>query len=460
MFSKLKSVSKFSNETISLYDLYLLVKNNPQKPIIDEIRSVEKGPVYNKLKSQLNCITPHTIQSGLKSSDIIGLSGYLFYDIDGFDTKDELDDTINKLVSSFPISFLQRSVGGLGINFLIKVDDTNFQLDDTNFISVYNYVRELLISNGFIIDKYAGGISRKMNISSDNRCIFNNEVSFSIDKVSLLNHLGSSSKKSNNKRVGYITLDDTLELLPKEDLNIKTQITYDKDINGDYIIENMDYYSILIPKVIKDGFKHKLYTRIINGLYYINSSITRNEVYSYLYYLNTSAQPPMNLFRLKQLVNWLCNEIETTGEIRIKPRIKRIHFNEKSNLTKKEKQSMGAKVRNTEQRNKTIQQIIDARNLLWKSNEEPTQKKVCQITNLSIATVKRNWKMALEGDFIDINEVLDVKVEKEPEIKLDVIEEEDFWEGFSVTKRHTKGPEDEDFGDSDGIDGFIETIDI
>lgn len=473
MFSKLHSVRSFSNEKITLNQLVDIVRNNSQKKLIDEIRSIEKkSSKYNSLKLKINCITPHTIQKGLKSDDIVSLSGYLYYDIDNFSTKEEMDDTIKRLNDTFPISFISKSVGGMGISILIKVDDTNFELNDTNFISVYQFVRSLLIDKGFNIDMYAGGISRKMNISSDEECIFNDKVSLGIDKVSLrqFEELRSSSKNKKQIRVNNTTPNDTLskykEVIPQEELSIKTQTSYDKNIDGDFVIDSMDYYTILLPKIIKDGFKNRLYTRIINGLYFINPSITRLEIYSYLHHLNKTAQPPMNEYKLKQLVEWLCNEIETTGEVRIKPRIKRIHFNKNSNITKKEKQSMGAKVTAAQKTNNTIQKIIDARNELWKKNLEPTQKLVCEITNISIATVKRNWRKAIEGDFVDINEVLCIKEDTGETLKEEVnviptIEEEDFWDGFSTKIKYVEPDDtDSDWGESDGIDGIIESYDL
>ena len=466
MFSKLHSVKKFSNEKITIDQLYGIVKNNPQKDLIEQIRSsIPKSKEYNSLKLKVKCITPHTIQSSLKSDGIISLSGYLFYDIDGFDTESELDDTIKQLNDTFPISFLQKSVGGMGINFLLKIDDTKFTLDDTNFISVYKYVRSLLIDKGFKIDMYAGGISRKMNISSDKVCLFNDKVSLGIDKVSLgeFEKLGSSSKKVKLKEEYNIIPDDTFQnVIPYKDLikQIKLQSIYNKDIKGDFIIEDMDYYNVYTPKNIPDGSKHKTYISIINNLYALNSEITPLQVYSYLFYINNLQIKKMSLKQLTSIVIWLCNEIQTTGEIKVKPRIKKIHFNEKSNITKKEKQSMGAKLTNAQKTNTTIKKIEDARMELTKKNIQPTQKLVCELTNLSIATVKRNWNKQI----VDINEVLTKKEEivetlTEKTIDISIIDEEEFWEGFSTKKVYDDKDTivDTDYGDGETIEGFIES---
>jgi hypothetical protein len=466
MFSKLLSVKKFSKEKITIQQLVDIVKNNPQEELIKQIRSVEKkSKEYSNFKLKVNCITPHTIQKGLKNDDILSLSGYLYYDIDNFGTKDELDDTIKTLNDTFPISFICKSVGGLGISLLIKVDDTNFILDDTNFILVYQYVRSLLIDKGFNIDMYAGGISRKMNISSDIDCIFNDKVSLGVDKVSLrlFDELRSSGKNKKLIREYNILPNDTfLEIIPYEDLvkQIRLQTTYDKTIEGKYIIENMDYYNVYTPKNIPDGSKHKTYIAIINNLYALNSNITRQQVYSYIFHINNLQTKKMSTKQLNSIVKWLCDEIESTGEIRVKPRVKRIHFNE--NITKKEKQSMGAKLTATQKTNVTIKKIEDARMELVKKNILPTQKLVCEITNLSISTVKRNWNKQM----VDINEVLSSNKEiietiKEKTIDIPTIDEDNFWDGFT-TERKFEEPDkyDKDWGESNGIDGLIESYDI
>jgi hypothetical protein len=438
MFSKLHSVKKHSNQKITIDELYDLIKNNPQKDLIEKIRGVKpKSTEYKQLKLNVNCITPHTIQNGLRNNDIECLTGYLYYDIDNFDTIDEVNDTIKKLNDTFPISLICKSVGGMGISMLIKID-TNYEVNDTNFIDTYQYVRDLLINKGFNIDKYAGGISRKMLISSDKDCIFN-KVSLAINKVSLQTfkqskHLNKSKQIKTNKEVMILQANDTFDVIDFETLikDIKIETLYTKEINGDFIVEEMDYYRIFIPKIIKDGTKHKLYTRIINALYYINPSITKRQVYSYLYYINNMANPKMNILELKRLVFYICQNIENTGEVRIKPKIKRLHFKKNSKLTKNQKLSMaaqlGAKIKN----NKTIILIQEARMECAKRNEIPTQKRICELTNLSIATVKRNWNKQL-------NDLTDLKVKNQNEQIYEEISEEDFFEERKIIKHKYKG---------------------
>lgn len=438
MFSKLPTLKKFSKEILTIEQLQSIVKNNPQSEYIEYIRGLEyKSKEYNTSKLNVSCIMPHGIfVNGIKNTDIESFSGYLFYDIDGIDTKDELNDTIKRLCDTFPISFLQRSLSNKGFHFLIKLDDT-FSITNDTFLNVYDYVRSLLIDKGFNIDLSANGLSRKMIISSDKFCILNSNNSLSIDilsfnNFSMLRNTNGKVKICKSNKDMSITLNDTFSIIPIKELlqqiNIQTQ--YVKEIDGDYVMENIEFYTILLPEIIKDGTKHRLYTRIVNGLYFINGVISRQQVISYLFYVNNRANPPMDNKYLYNFLTRLCDNIEQNG-VKIKPRIKRIHFNKDSNLTKKQKQIMAAKVIGNERTNKTIKLIRDTRTELLCINEKDTQKAVQILTGLSIATIKRNWNKDVK--VIDI-EIPMIKDNIKEEQILEVIEEENFFNDNSIEK--------------------------
>lgn len=440
MFSKINNYrDQYSKSTISIEDLYKIVKNNPQDNIIKEMRCLEyKSSEYDNLKSKLSCITPHGIFNKIENKGLVEFSNYFFYDIDNYDTIDELNDTINRLIDTFPISFLQRSVSNKGFHFLIKCDTTIQPNDTYTFINIHKYIASLLIDKGFNIDKSATGIVRRMVISSDVNVYFNNKVSLGIDMVSFYNFIEELNKSNGNikqKRDNDIKPNDTLsnEIISMDLLKtqIKFKSEYTNKINGDYTIDEMDFYFIATPKIIKDGTKHKLYTRIINGLYYLNPEINRQQVLSYLYYINNRATPQMDFKQLKRLVEYVCNGIEENGEIKVKTRTKKIHFNNELNLDKKQKQKMGASINGKLRRNETIKTINEAREELLKKNIEPTQKKVMEMTGFSIATIKRNWNIDYlstevevpqkENDKMDINIQCRINEDEFFETKKDIV---------------------------------------
>jgi len=239
---------------------------------------------------------------------------------------------------------------------------------------------------------------------------------------------GKVKIKSKSNKIESIELNDTFfEPIPFKELikQIKVEVKYSKDIEGDFVIEDMEYYYISLPEIIRDGTKHKLYTRIVNALYFINGNITRSQVLSYIFYVNNRANPGMNLRYLYNFITRLCDNIEQNGA-KVKPRIKRIHFNNESNLTKKQKQIMAAKINGKIKTNRTREIIQNAKYELAIRNEKVTQVEVVRITGLSIATVKRNWNK-------QIDKVIDVEVPilEEPILTkpiLNEIEEDEFFD--------------------------------
>jgi len=416
MFNKLPTLRKYSKQSINIEQLVDIVKSNPQIELIDNIRSFGKvnKKRYDSLKLSVSSITPHGYFNTLNNKGLIKLSGYLYYDIDGFDTVEMVNDTIKRLIDVFPISFLCKSVGGLGISFLVKV----IGLDNDNFNDVYSFFGRKLVYEGFNIDKNASGLVRKMIISSDKEVYYNEKASFTFDKVSFDNQIKDFKDFNGFKKIkkvdgnggeeecSVIKVNDTFDNpLTLNELNkhIKYETTYNKEIKGDFNIEEIEYYKILLPKEIRDGQKHSVYSRVINGLFYINENITDHQVYSYLYYVNAHSRPKMNNDELIRLISMLCHNIRKTGEIRIKTRVKKIHFNKMKNLTPKDKMKYGPMINGALRTNRTIDVIREGRLKCISKNIPPTQKNVKLEIGLSLATIKRNWtKEKIDIDSIKI----------------------------------------------------------
>jgi hypothetical protein len=436
MFSKLSSVKRFSETKISIHQLVSLIKTNPNKSKIQELRSIDKKidkKSYDSIKLSLPCIIPSGVFNSISNKGLVKLSGYLYFDIDNFDTKKELNDTIKRLNDTFPITLICKSVGGMGISFLVKIND----IESYDFSLLYDYVFNLISEKGFNLDKNAKGIVRKMFISSDEDLIFNFENQFEInrDQIDLmkLRNVKEIKKNQELKRKGETELNDTLEIIPIEELmkQLKFESRYEKQIDGEWIVEDMSYHYIIPTKKIKDGEKHKVYARITNGLYYLNPEITKLQVISYLYWLNKNQNEPMSEKELVRYVSSICQSIESTGEIYIKTRTKRIHFNKESSLTKKEKQKIAQNIMASRKVNESIKRIIEAKEFYFKQNVVATQKMIAEHTGLGIATVKRHW----------MKEIMEIE-KSSPRIEmvkeLPVIEEEEFYNQKPIEKKKIK----------------------
>jgi hypothetical protein len=394
IFNKYNNYKQFSNDTIDLEQLITLIKESPLKSKILKLRdSVYKSSEYNTLKSQLASITPHGTFNDSKKGSIDSLSGYMYFDIDGFANTEELNSTIKKLNDTFALTFICKSCGGRGLAFLLKVKE----ITKDNFEITHAFIRNVFREEGYNIDKAAGGLIRKWIISYDTDIVYNPNAEYIMDMAAYEKFVIANTTTSMkvNKKKSDLDLNEDLEydVIPFDVLCklIKTESEYKGDITGDFTIEEMEYYKIIYPRIIEDGNKHSTYIRIINALYYLNKEITQHQILSYLFYVNNMAHPKMCISRLKALVTSICNSIEETGVIRIKTRTKKIHFNHKSAFTKSEKQSMGAVINGALRTNSTIDSITTMKATLEANNIVPTKSQVAKELSISLSTVKRNW---------------------------------------------------------------------
>jgi hypothetical protein len=428
MFQYLKSVSKHTTNKLDFNQLVEVIKTNPNKEEITYLHSVEyKSSEYKKIKKQFPCVKIHGLFNGLGDIDVLSINEYLYFDIDNLNvTQLDLNVTIDKLKDTFPfISLITKSIGGRGIFFLVRVEGLTIE----NHRNVWMYMVNEFFSE-FNIDRNAYSLNRSVFIPYDEDIYVNNEVSFRFDLVSLNNFINELNNvkdiktiKTNIKNIHY-ELNVTFDIIPFDVLlkQINIETLYTKEIEGTFTVDEMNYYRILIPERILDGTKHKIYARIINGLFYINPEITLQQLLSYIFYVNERATPKMDYYSLKKYTTYIYNRIIETGEVYIKPRIKKIHFNKMEKLTAKQRMSMGAKINGALKTNKTIQKIEEAKEYLLKRNEVITQKRIAEVTGLNLRTIKRNWNK----EEINIQEIKPIVIEvKEPEFN--IINEEDFF---------------------------------
>lgn len=438
IFNKYNNYKEFSDERIDLKQLIKLIKENPLKEKILELRGLEyKSVEYNNLKSRLTSITPHGIFNDSKKESIQSLSGYLYFDIDGFDNTTQLDAEIINLNNTFSLTFICKSCGGRGLAFLIKVNETTVD----NFESVHAFIRAEFCKKGYNIDSAAGGLIRKWIISYDPDILYNEDAEYVLDIENYKKFVEKRNVSVVKKAVGVELnppIENVMDVIPFNELCkvIKTESEYKGKIAGVFVIEDIEYYKILYPKVIKDGNKHKTYIRIINALHYLNNDITHQQVFSYLYYVNNLASPKMDIWILRKLVTNFCNQIKRDGILKIKLRIKSIHFNPDLNLSIREKQSLGATINAARRKNKTIESICTMRKLLQERGLAPSQKAVAAELGLSLSTIKKYWNSTK-------TELLEIYPQVKPkDIKPDRYSELDFIEDHYLSDDNWNSTDD------------------
>ena len=453
MFSKLDKVFKKPNQVISIDDLFDLVKSNPKKDLVERIRSTEyHSEEFNSLKMQLPCIMPHGEFDTLSNSGIVKLSGYLFFDIDNIE--DDMDVIKQKLIDTGLVCFICKSVGGRGLSFLVKYNIKNLErtLSDESstsrskilngaFIQVYNEVWNEFIHRGFTLDNNAKGLNRKWFLSYDLE-VFQKVSSLGVYSTTFINDIPKednfnqtsrqSNKSSGIKVVEYTPNEDTFKVIPIVDLlkQISLYTQYNKEIEGFYVIDDIQFYDVRIFQYrIPDGKKRFTYFRFVQGLMYINEQITIQQIYSYIHFVNKNyTEMPMIESELIKLIKSTYKRTLETGEIKIKTRSKKIHFNPEKKLTAKQKIKIANQEIANMKVNKSIDKIKDAIEQLKSQGKKVSRRSVSKISGLALSTVDRNWKIAENNQYRIIGNQLPIE---EKETILKQIAQEDF---FNNTK--------------------------
>ena len=465
--TKLANIYTKSGMTISVDELISSIKEDKKQ--ITNLRKLEyKSLEYDKAKKSLQAFMPHGYFTSISKDSIVDLSGFLFYDIDNL-SLDEITCLKSTLIE-FGANLIYLSPSGMGLHFLIKVGG----LTITNFELVHKTIFEYLISLGIKVDKQAGGLARKTFISYDedvyyndkaNITIHNNEISikqnttlpliFSLDSLNQSNQI---KKQKETEIKGNVVFSVIPISQLKETLHFKTPI----DIEGDFNIKEIEYVNILLPKIINDGDKHSLFRRIIIDLMFLNTEITLNEVYSYIYWINqTRTTKKMEYITLQKFVYNMFNWVK---ENKIKPFMKNKKIHISNEYTPEQKAALGGKINAKLRQNETIRLITEAKSQLELENKKQTKVNVAKLTGLSVETVRRNWNKEIT-DIKDIQlpeKIDDKQIEIDYKLsQLVEIDENDWFDNWQPKSRYIeKSIEDEDFGEADGINGFIETIDL
>lgn len=461
MITKIKNLYSNGNfEYLTIDDFIKSIKfGNENTDTINILRSLEyKSNEYKKVKNKLkSCVMLHGEFSSISDSGLNKISNYLFYDIDEVNDIDELKSQLIDL----GINIIWKSPGGRGLHFLVECNG----LTSDSFSSVHSIVYYHLSSLGINVDKSAKGLCRKAYLSYDENIYVGNVPFVNVlgDLVCVGNvQYGIVCGGQPNKRVernkGNVHFYE-LELIPIKQLLTEINVKTKYEVKEDFVLKEIEWIDILIPKIINDGLKHTVYRRVMFQLHYLNPNITPNQVYSYLYHINKmrTNKPMENLVLRKLCINTI--EYIKTEKISIKMRKKKIHLNDR--FTPEQKEELGGKINAKIRQNESIRKIKEAREILKLENKKETKKEISRITGLSEKTVSRNWNM----NETEIKNILPEEID-EKQLEIDykisqVIEEDDWFSNWEPdSKLNEKSPEDEDFGESDGIDGLIETIKI
>ena len=384
-----------STKPLDFPSLIRIIRSNPNADKIDKIRSLRESgnDSYKDLKKQLPYITPNCMVTArnLKgenyNQNFNSFSGYLYFDFDIPNAKDFKDYFIRRYGHLASMICLSSSGGGISVLFKIKNTITKENFDD-----VWLAVRNQILKDEQV-DIICKDIGRAMFVSHDESVYYNydNEVEVDIES-STTKTIKKEGKQCNSYDFCDNTLNSPFSIIPI-DIVLKKLITRTPVEVQNPIVDYVpvEYLKFYIPETIKDGTKHKIYFSMIHALVYLNPDIERDYIFSYMFYINNRfAKPKMEKREFNRLFNTIYNGIKSSGNTVVKTKIKSVHINPDSNLTKKEKISVANHINGIKRKNISIRKIVDAKTELEKRGKKITQKAIRQISGLSPKTVRKH----------------------------------------------------------------------
>lgn len=396
------------NKEIDIYELVEIIKHNPKIELINEIRKLksEGNENYKSLKKSIPNITPNclvskrNIKTNIKS--LKGFSQFMYFDIDNCDNVNECKNQIIEKYGQY-LTMVCISSSGTGLSLIFRIEN---EITIDNFNSIWLWIRNEILVNE-TVDLKTKDIGRCMFISSDPEVYFNDTNQITIDESQLEQYMGDGcAHQYKSDREINIILDcapesrniyEAIKLLKiQTPVDIINPVVEYKIITG--------FVKIFIPKVIKDGYKHSIYTSIIHHLYYLNPAIDSQYIYWFLIYINDRvAKPKMNEYELERLFQFVYQQIINTGKNEVKTKTKKIHFNEKCKIQIEDKIKIASKLNGIINKNKSIQKIIDAKDELRLKNLEINKLSVTRQSGMSRNTVIRHF----DKELIDIQPIID-----------------------------------------------------
>jgi hypothetical protein len=390
---------------IGFSDLVRIIRNNPNAGKIETIRNLRKNgdEYYKTLKSELPNITPtclvreRNLEEDNFDRNFIQFSQYLYFDIDKWNTEEYKCYFIKKYGNSAALICLSSSGGGLSVLFKVK----NIITKD-NFNEIWQKVRDTVLSDE-IIDVRCKNISRAMFISHDPAVFYNyeNEIELEIKNPDVGSDKKTVKQSKTCKDFNYrlispfsiISIDKVLQKIV-----LRTIVPV---INPVVDFKPAEYVEVYIPKHIKDGTKHVIYTSMIHALVYLNPTVEREYIFSYMFYVNSRfAKPGMEKREFIRLFNLVYNGIKDTGKTNVKKTIKYVHFNPGCGLSVKQKIEISNMLNGIKRKNESIEKINNAKSELKQAGRKITQKGIAEISKLSSKTIRSH----INAKLLDMDE--------------------------------------------------------
>ena len=382
--------NKIPSKTIDFNTLITIVKTNPYKRDYKVIRTHKKGDIqYNQGKKELvrchpNCVLKYNSISGpdFEKNYEIG-SGYIYLDIDNLNNPIEFKKEFI-LKYKEVVSMVCLSSGGNGLSVLVKINHLITSKHEYKCIIDFlksQYFRDVEFDSGS--DK----LSQMWFISHDPNVFVNTEVCIDVTEGLKCVDQGIIHRVVSNNTLFY-ALEKEIMYLSIADINsnliTRTKYNNKKDID----IETVPWTDIKIPRVIKDGNKRRIYTRLIHSLFHLNPEVEPKYVLGYIYNVNRNcADPKMSYRDLLSLFNMQYGYIKSDHYKYQNFRYKTIHISPDAKLTSSQKSIIANKINGCIRQNKTKSVIAAAINQLINDEKDYSVSSISKMTGVSRKTV-------------------------------------------------------------------------
>ena len=386
---------------IEFIELIELIKNNPNATAIEHIRLLRKqGKIeYKKLKDKLPYITPNCSLKKRKltteidfQENFICPSGYIFFDIDGIkDVEEYKKYFIEKYGHLVSLVASSTSLGGISTFFKLK----NHPASKSEYFQIWETIRTTILKDEKV-DLNCKDFGRALFVSYDTTLYYNFENE--IDIKDYINEANSNSISTQQNIVRNDPSDISnykFNKIPIKEVFNKLILKTCVDVSNPIVeINPVDFSEVNFHRGIKDGTKHRIYPGMIHTLVYLNPDIQPDYIFQYLVYVNNNfADPPMEKDKLENLFRYVYMSIKSNPDYEFKNiRTKSVHFKSGCSKSGDEKRKIAVELNGVIRKNSSIDKIDVARQQLETQGIKITQKKIAELSGLSIATVKRRFK--------------------------------------------------------------------
>ncbi|MCG7500599.1 hypothetical protein MHM83_01820 [Tenacibaculum sp. Mcav3-52] len=362
--------------------LDIIKKGNDKLPLIKVARAYGKSSTnYNKIKTEL--LPTFRFNFNFKDSaankNITSSTNLIYIDVD-----DLSDIPNNDLIYA---KWKSLSTSGYGI--LVKT--SNVTCD--NFNTTYKEIGECL---GVDVDNNAAKATQQTVLSYDPNLYFNpNSITYTASSISNSTNIKKvPSTHIIKKEKGCIRGDGTFSESTNTKLRFNNISDYFNDIDDDYLVfeDKINICEPYLPIIVHEGKRNNTMFYHLSQHKMLNPHLEFNSLKGLSYSINNRMVPKLSDNEVDLIINSVLRGYENDSLYMILNKERKFLFNPESNLTFNDKMNIVNKKNAQLKVDKTKQKIYDViESWDFKTNGKITQKKVAELSELSIRTVKRYW---------------------------------------------------------------------